>query len=114
MMFQSYLKVVSAVILLASCNSHVENHVEIRNDCDRELTSLRFSYANTTFERATLGPGELIRFSPAPRTDGGISLSYISDGVEVDHALGYATPMIPMKCEIEIDGAEFRGGCIEN
>lgn len=114
MISHNHRNIACLAFLAASCSSQTENDVSIKNVSDREITTVQFAYADAVFERATIASGDQIRFAPEPTTDGGISLSYVYDDAEVKHALGYASPMVPMNCAIEIDGADIKGGCVQN
>ena len=101
----------SASIPIASCSVFTSHDVDIANQSDGPITDIQFAYADAVFSRSKLDPGEVFSFEANPDTDGGISLSYVFRGEEIEHQLGYATPMASMKCDIAVAGEGVLGGC---
>lgn len=101
------------IALAASCAPFGRHEVSIINQSRKPLTDVRFAYADAMLERSVISPGEAVSFNPYPHTDGAISLSYAMGGDKFEHQLGYATPMISMTCDFEIEGEEIRGECAQ-
>lgn len=103
--------VVLMILVLSSCDMLRGNKFEITNETGHELEDVQISFADASAQRQSLAPGETFSFRPSPRTDGGISVSYLENGKRVEHKLGYAATPISMKCEFQITSDDIHGSC---
>lgn len=101
-----------SLMLSASCNLFQSNEVSLINRSNVILTDLRFSYANSVFERSALHPSERLTLAPDATNDGAILVTYKIDEKIIEHHLGYAVA-IPMTCEYKIETHQMSGGCEE-
>jgi len=99
------------ILLLSSCDLLRWNKFEITNETGHTLEDVQISFADASAQRQSLAPGETFYFRPSPRSEGGISVSYLQDGKRVEHEFGYVVPLISMRCKFQITSDDIHGNC---
>lgn len=103
--------VATVILFLSSCYLLRGNKLEITNKTGHELKDVQISFADASAQRRSLAPGETFSFRPSPRSDGGISVSYLENGKRIEHKLGYAATPISTRCEFQITSTDILGDC---
>jgi len=99
------------ILLLSSCDLLRWNKFEITNETGHALEDVQISFADASAKRQSLAPGETFYFRPSPRSDGGISVSYLQDGKRVEHELDYAATPLSTRCEFRVASDDIHGNC---